>query len=116
MAAMRINLKCPFSEKDQAKALGARWDPARKVWYVENAADLAPFARWLAGVQQVNEDRPEKIGGRKKRGAKRAHRPPAGGCTTVGKDYVEDLAEYEVPPWEEVDDWQSIKALREACA
>lgn len=44
---MRTNLQVPFAEKDDAKRLGARWDPARKVWYVENKADLSPFARWL---------------------------------------------------------------------
>ena len=27
-------LRCPFKEKDQAKALGAKWDPAKKSWYV----------------------------------------------------------------------------------
>jgi hypothetical protein len=45
---MRTYLNCPFDEKDQAKALGARWDAAKKRWYVENAKDLGPFARWLA--------------------------------------------------------------------
>jgi len=43
---MRTDLAVPFAEKDQAKALGARWDPARKIWYVTDPADLAPFARW----------------------------------------------------------------------
>jgi hypothetical protein len=44
---MRTNLKVSFAEKDKVKALGARWDPALKVWYVENAPDLAPFAAWI---------------------------------------------------------------------
>lgn len=43
---MRMDLKVPFAEKDEAKKLGARWDPARKTWYVVNQTDLAPFARW----------------------------------------------------------------------
>ena len=43
---MRVNLKVPFAEKDEAKKLGARWDAARKIWYVENKPDMAPFARW----------------------------------------------------------------------
>lgn len=43
---MRTNLKVPFAEKDDAKALGARWDPARKCWYVQDK-DLAGFERWL---------------------------------------------------------------------
>ena len=28
-------LNCPFSEKDECKALGAKWDPNVKKWYVE---------------------------------------------------------------------------------
>lgn len=43
---MRTDLNVPFAEKDEAKALGARWDPARKRWYVQDK-DLAPFAKWL---------------------------------------------------------------------
>ncbi|MCC2674345.1 MAG: hypothetical protein K0R58_1292 [Ramlibacter sp.] len=44
---MRINLTTPFAEKDEAKALGARWDGSRKCWYIQDVKDLAPFARWL---------------------------------------------------------------------
>lgn len=43
---MRTNLKVPFAEKDEAKKLGARWDAARKIWYVEDKLDMAPFSRW----------------------------------------------------------------------
>lgn len=31
---MRINLNVPFSQKDLAKAAGARWDPTAKTWFV----------------------------------------------------------------------------------
>lgn len=44
---MRTDLRVPFAEKDEAKRLGARWDPARKLWYVQNVPNLAAFARWL---------------------------------------------------------------------
>ena len=44
---MRINLVTPFAEKDAVKALGARWDAAKKCWYIVDATDLAPFARWI---------------------------------------------------------------------
>lgn len=43
----RTDLKVPYAEKDEAKALGARWDPAKRVWYTQST-DLAPFGRWLA--------------------------------------------------------------------
>lgn len=44
---MRINLACPYEDRHSAKALGARWDIARKVWFIVNPPDLQPFARWL---------------------------------------------------------------------
>lgn len=45
-AAMRHNLKVPFAEKDQAKKLGARWDAARKLWYIDGGLDLGLFSQW----------------------------------------------------------------------
>ncbi len=44
---MRINLITPFAEKDAVKALGARWDASKKLWYITDVADLTPFARWI---------------------------------------------------------------------
>lgn len=43
----RVDLEVPFAEKDEAKSLGARWDPARKTWYVPAGLDRHPFQRWL---------------------------------------------------------------------
>jgi hypothetical protein len=37
----------PYAEKDQAKALGARWDAAGKTWYVPEGMMLEPFECWL---------------------------------------------------------------------
>lgn len=42
-----IVLKVPYADKDEAKALGARWDPKRKTWYVPDGAAAGPFERWL---------------------------------------------------------------------
>jgi hypothetical protein len=42
-------LSCPYSEKDMAKKLGAKWDVARKAWYVPSGVAISPFARWLPG-------------------------------------------------------------------
>lgn len=36
-----------YADKDQVKALGARWDPARRQWYVPAGRDMAPFTSWL---------------------------------------------------------------------
>ena len=46
---MKIILDCPYEQRNQVKALGARWDPAIKKWYVIDPPDLAPFAPWLPG-------------------------------------------------------------------
>ena len=40
-------LDVPYKEKDQAKALGARWDLTAKKWYVPEDQDLAVFNAWL---------------------------------------------------------------------
>jgi hypothetical protein len=46
MTRQRIWLDVPFAEKDQAKALGARWDTATKRWYA--LGNEARFARWIS--------------------------------------------------------------------
>lgn len=44
---MRVNLTVPFEQKDEARRAGARWDMARKTWYVENVERLEPFMKWM---------------------------------------------------------------------
>lgn len=66
---MRINLNCHYADKDIAKSLGARWDMARKVWYIVDVEDLTPFMRWIAnkepsrphGKQPDNNSKPTVI-------------------------------------------------------
>jgi hypothetical protein len=41
----RVWLDVPFAEKDQAKALGARWDPAARRWYAPTPV-ISNLARW----------------------------------------------------------------------
>ncbi len=43
----RQYLAVPYSEKDQAKAAGARWDKVAKAWYVGEKADIRTLQRWL---------------------------------------------------------------------
>jgi len=47
---MRINLSTTYPERNEAKALGARWDGARQVWYIEDVEDLTPFLRWIPNI------------------------------------------------------------------
>jgi len=53
---MRINLNCPYAEKDEAKALGAKWDADRKVWYIQGVEDLTPFSKWIPLLGRMAQD------------------------------------------------------------
>jgi len=44
---MTTFLTVPYAEKDEARALGARWNPGRKRWYVPTGVALDPFQKWL---------------------------------------------------------------------
>lgn len=49
-----IKLNVHFSEKDEAKALGARWNPELRSWTIEDDQDPGPFARWLPKAPRIN--------------------------------------------------------------
>ncbi len=42
-----VILNVSYAEKNEAKALGARWNAGLRKWYVPGGTELAPFARWL---------------------------------------------------------------------
>lgn len=46
MKSVQLRLNVPFSSKDQAKSLGARWDPQQRSWYVPHGVDIHPFRAW----------------------------------------------------------------------
>lgn len=46
-AQNRIPINVPFTEKDEAKALGARWDAQNRTWYYTNPADADKFSKWV---------------------------------------------------------------------
>jgi hypothetical protein len=43
---MTTFLNVPYAEKDEARALGARWNPTRKRWYVPDGVALEAFQKW----------------------------------------------------------------------
>lgn len=55
---MRTELDVPFTHKDKAKALGAKWDRAKKIWYVPDGVNPEPFAAWLPGVDRSDPSAP----------------------------------------------------------
>jgi Domain of unknown function (DUF5710) len=49
-ATSNIPLNVPFKEKDEAKSLGARWNPDAKHWYIPEGVDATPFEKWFDGA------------------------------------------------------------------
>lgn len=41
----RIYLNVPYSDKDEAKSLGAKWDKEAKKWYA--TGDISAFYKWV---------------------------------------------------------------------
>lgn len=104
---MRMNLKVPFAEKDDAKKLGARWDAARKLWYVEGKSDLAAFARWSpvphdAGAPGATAAAASRAAGKT---------APAAGIVQIGSRYVERPRACDCLPWEDCDACRSYGGL-----
>ena len=63
---MRTDLNVPYMEKDQAKALGARWDGVKKTWFVVDCDDLEQFSRWFQYWQKAPTKVNKKSKGKKK--------------------------------------------------
>lgn len=51
----RIYLTVPYKEKDQAKALGAKWDGKEKSWYAPADTNLEPLQKWVISDNQQAE-------------------------------------------------------------
>ena len=45
----RIYLECSYKDKNKCKKLGAKWDKAKKSWYVPEGLDPEPFKKWWSG-------------------------------------------------------------------
>lgn len=56
---MKIYLNVPYSEKDTAKALGAKWDQLKRCWYFIEDEVLNPedFNDWLRETNDIPEDK-----------------------------------------------------------
>lgn len=42
----KIYLNVPYSEKEEAKALGSRWDANKRQWYITENLYTSAFTRW----------------------------------------------------------------------
>ena len=46
-------LNVPYNEKDDAKSLGARWNPIIKKWYVKDKKDYHKFIHWIEAYGNI---------------------------------------------------------------
>ena len=49
---MSLIIEVPFAEKDEAKSLGAKWNPKLKKWYVEERQNYYKFEKWILGNKE----------------------------------------------------------------
>lgn len=55
----KIFLNVPYSEKDEAKKLGAKWDKNARCWYSENESDC--FSKWVSNTTNDTGSDPELL-------------------------------------------------------
>jgi hypothetical protein len=98
MENSKIYLAVPYAQKDAVKALGAKWDPANKKWYISAAMDIAPFVKWqsealTSELSTTVTNKPKAPAPSSRSGASR----PAITYPTA-KDFVAYTG--DEPPWE----------------
>jgi hypothetical protein len=55
-------LEVPFEEKEEAKSLGAWWDPGERRWFVPEGVDVSDFSKWIACEdERVQSTHPSRI-------------------------------------------------------
>jgi hypothetical protein len=96
---MRVDLRVPYAQKDAAKALGARWDAARKLWYVLDPSDLNAFADWLPEASS-QQPATSAAHGAKVLQAQPPKSASAGGVFTGPKEWA-PLCDCTALPWED---------------
>lgn len=104
---MRINLATSFADKDVVKALGARWDIARRVWYIENPENLKPFLRWIpqaggfdesAAAKALKASKPRRRGAKTGKPSSKPNHPSADAAKTTTSALVAHCG-CDVLPW-----------------
>ena len=58
---MPTYLTTSYAQRNEAKALGAKWDAAASKWYVPDGLDLAPFAKWLSNASAATPSVPVQV-------------------------------------------------------
>jgi Domain of unknown function (DUF5710) len=96
MTDSKTYLNVPFAQKDEAKALGARWDAVEKKWFVPSDKDITLFARWQTESGAVGSPKPKasssKIGSSSKN--------TATGVKTLAANKGFVAYNGDAPPWD----------------
>ncbi len=93
MTNTKTYLNVPYAEKDTAKALGAKWDPAKKKWYAPADVELSSFSKWHTELNPLAA----KI---KKTKSGSSVNSSLGGVMTYAKDKSFVAYSGEQPPWD----------------
>ncbi|KAA3682667.1 zincin-like metallopeptidase domain-containing protein (plasmid) [Campylobacter fetus] len=56
MATKKTYLYVPFTQKDEAKKVGAKWDKESKMWYAPKGVDLNKFKKWQTSQEQTTDN------------------------------------------------------------
>jgi hypothetical protein len=97
MQDSKIYLNVPYTQKDAAKALGAKWDAAHKKWYVPATMDMTPFAKWHSQTLTSALSMPAPTPKTRAPSSRNSTSGPAVTYPTV-KDFV--AYNGDEPPWE----------------
>lgn len=99
---MRVYLAVPYSEKDQAKALGARWDVEKRKWYLIDPENLDPFLKWTPECHEFAEKAKQKVKPPRRYYKGKPIRPFRNNVTTYPAPGVVILPydDFDCPPWE----------------
>jgi hypothetical protein len=52
----KLYINVPYSEKDKAKELGAKWDPVKKSWFIPTELNQINFEKWIPKNNDKNID------------------------------------------------------------
>lgn len=96
MADLKIYLNVPFAQKDEAKALGAKWDGVQKKWHAPADKDITLFAKWQTEPGAVTSPRTTTPSSKASFSPKKTY---AAGVKTHAQDKNFVAYSGDLPPW-----------------
>tara|TARA_Y100001963_G_C6600870_1_gene362449 strand:- start:61 stop:513 length:453 start_codon:yes stop_codon:yes gene_type:complete len=107
---------CPFNEKDEAKALGARWDPEERKWYAVSDATYIALAKWHRPKSMIEKTiKKKQITGDRFVNCMNCGVPYIEMCRTLNFYCSNECREMKTRPWEQTGETQEIYKARQRC-